>query len=149
MEGYAPERAANLGARMRERRYQPPPGRSGHIPQTPPEHSARGVCPPPTIHSDKQWDACSWHASMKRCAKTAHPDSAPNDHVRRPCNPGKKCGTGLNGVSTSPYQGTAILHVDASFKNPYDMPEPHRLPAGWRGRTAYRHVVHKSCYIPI
>jgi Reverse transcriptase (RNA-dependent DNA polymerase) len=36
MEGYAPERAANLGARMRERRYQPPPGRSGHIPQPPP-----------------------------------------------------------------------------------------------------------------
>jgi retron-type reverse transcriptase len=36
MEGSAPERAANLGARMRERRYQPHPGRSGHIPQEPP-----------------------------------------------------------------------------------------------------------------
>src|SRR2546426_338807 len=44
----------------------------------------------------------------------------------------------------------SILHVDASFKNPYDMPEEqHRSPPSWRERTAYRHVMHESFCMPI
>src|SRR6516162_4018982 len=46
--------------------------------------------------------------------------------------------------------GRTILHVDASFKNPDDMPEEqHRSPPSWRERTAYRHIIHDSFCIPI
>jgi len=50
-----------------------------------------------------------------------------------------------NGYWKETSNPASILHVDASFKNPYDLPEEqHRPLPGWRGRTAYRHVVHMS-----
>src|SRR3989442_10971588 len=52
--------------------------------------------------------------------------------------------------STQISPAVSILHVDASFKTPYDMPEEqHRSPPSWRERTAYRHVMHESFCMPI
>src|SRR5262245_17546023 len=48
-----------------------------------------------------------------------------------------------NGWWTPTSKGLSILHVDASFKNPEDMPEEQqRSPPSWRERTACRHVMH-------